>query len=162
MGPGARRQDALDLTSRGAHDPLAERRQDVPGALFGGVEPREVPGAGDLDDPGLGHARDHVVPRGRRRERVLVSPYEQGGNVEARGRLTVGPKAVVRGRVSADEFVVLGRVEGRVEASARVELGPTAHVLGDVASPKLRTSDGCRLEGRLAMRGEREGTLPTS
>jgi cytoskeletal protein CcmA (bactofilin family) len=87
---------------------------------------------------------------------------EVNGDVRARGRLTVGAKAVIRGRVAADEVVVLGRVEGRVEASSRVELAATAHVLGDVASPKLRTSDGCRLEGRLAMRDEYESDAPTS
>jgi cytoskeletal protein CcmA (bactofilin family) len=87
---------------------------------------------------------------------------EVNGDVQARGRLTVGAKAVVRGRVAADEVVVLGRVEGRVEATVRVELAATAHVLGDVASPKLRTSDGCRLEGRLAMHAECETAAPTS
>ena len=86
----------------------------------------------------------------------------RAGDVEARGCLTVGAKAVIRGRVAADEVVVRGRVEGRVEATARVELAATAHVLGDVASPKLRTSDGCRLEGRLAMHGESEAAAPTS
>ena len=87
---------------------------------------------------------------------------EVDGDVRARGRLTVGAKAVIRGSVSADEVVVRGRVEGRVEATSRVELAATAHVVGDVASPKLRTSDGCRLEGRLAMRGECESAAPTS
>jgi cytoskeletal protein CcmA (bactofilin family) len=87
---------------------------------------------------------------------------EVNGDVHAHGRLTVGAKAVIRGRVAADEVVVLGRVEGRVEASSRVELAATAHVLGDVASPKLRTSDGCRIEGRLAMRGECESAASSS
>ena len=87
---------------------------------------------------------------------------EVNGDVHARGRLTVGAKAVIRGRVAADEVVVLGRVEGRVEATSRVELAATAHVLGDVVSPKLRTSDGCRLEGRLAMHDECEPAAPTS
>jgi cytoskeletal protein CcmA (bactofilin family) len=87
---------------------------------------------------------------------------EVNGDVLGHASLTVGAKAVIRGRVAADEVVVLGRVEGRVEASSRVELAATAHVLGDVASPKLRTSDGCRLEGRLVMRGGCESAAPTS
>ena len=81
---------------------------------------------------------------------------EVNGDVRASGRLTVGEKAVIRGRVSADEIVVRGRVEGRVEARSRVELAASAHVLGDVASPKLRTSDGCRIDGRLVMCAEPE------
>jgi cytoskeletal protein CcmA (bactofilin family) len=87
---------------------------------------------------------------------------EVNGDVRARGRLTVGAKAVIRGRVAADEVVVLGRVEGRVVASSRVELAATAHVLGDVASPKLRTSDGCRIDGRLVMRAEPEDGASSS
>jgi cytoskeletal protein CcmA (bactofilin family) len=81
---------------------------------------------------------------------------EVDGDVRARGRLTVGEKAVIRGRVGADEVVVRGRVEGGVGARSRVELAATAHVVGDVASPKLRTSDGARLDGRLAMHGDPE------
>jgi cytoskeletal protein CcmA (bactofilin family) len=81
---------------------------------------------------------------------------EVDGDVRARGRLTVGEKAVIRGRVSADEVLVHGRVEGRVGARSRVELAASAHVVGDVASPKLRTSDGCRLDGRLEMHGDPE------
>jgi cytoskeletal protein CcmA (bactofilin family) len=87
---------------------------------------------------------------------------EVDGDVRASGRLTVGEKAVIRGRVSADEVVVRGRVEGRVEARSRVELSASAHVLGDVASPKLRTSDGCRIDGRLVMRAGSEDPAASS
>ena len=87
---------------------------------------------------------------------------EVNGDVRASGRLTVGEKAVIRGRVSADEVVVRGRVEGGVEARSRVELAASAHVLGDVASPRLRTSDGCRIDGRLVMRADLEDGAPSS
>lgn len=87
---------------------------------------------------------------------------EVSGAVVARGRLTVGEKAVIRGRVTADEVVVFGRVEGPLAGRSRVELAATARVSGDVASPRLRTTDGCRLEGRLAVRGEAGDDAPSS
>jgi cytoskeletal protein CcmA (bactofilin family) len=92
----------------------------------------------------------------------LAIEGQVNGDVLARGRLTVGEKAVIRGRVCADEVVVLGRVEGRVEARTRAELAATARVVGDLASPRLVTVDGCRLEGRLVMHGDPEEAARSS
>lgn len=98
-----------------------------------------------------------LVPEGGRFEGLVAARGDArlDGSVEGLvlvgGRLEVGEKARVRGRVEAGEIMLGGRVEGPVRARQRAELGPCAVLAGDVSTPRLVAADGCRFDGRLEM-----------
>ncbi len=77
---------------------------------------------------------------------------ELEGRVLARGgTFHVGPTAVVRADVEADEVVVAGRVEGDILAPRRVALLAGACVVGTVRTASLSLADGSSLNGRCEM-----------
>ena len=100
-----------------------------------------------------------VIGPGARFEGTLVFRGEariEGeltGEVRARGTLHVGPGAVVRARIEADELVVAGSVEGDVVAPRRVALLAGARLVGDLQTGSLSLADGSLLEGRCEMLG---------
>ncbi len=75
------------------------------------------------------------------------------GEVDASGRLEVGPEGCVIARVAVDELVVAGRVEGDVVARERIELLPGAEVRGSLQTPRLVMADGAWIEGPIATGG---------
>ncbi|MEE2664774.1 MAG: polymer-forming cytoskeletal protein [Myxococcota bacterium] len=69
------------------------------------------------------------------------------GGVNARGRLRIGPDALVEGVIVVDELIVEGNLRGDVRARERVELGPRARVEGRLEAPRIAFRDGCRFRG---------------
>ena len=73
------------------------------------------------------------------------------GEVAARGRLEVGPKARVQARIEIDVLVVAGWVEGEIAARERIEVQPGARVVATIRTPRLALAEGAVFEGRLEM-----------
>jgi cytoskeletal protein CcmA (bactofilin family) len=69
------------------------------------------------------------------------------GDVYARGRLRIGPDALVEADIVADELIVEGFLRGDVRARTRIELGPRARVEGRLDAPRVEFHDGFRFRG---------------
>lgn len=69
--------------------------------------------------------------------------------------MTIGPEGDVEGEIHARQVVVGGRVKGDVHAAERAELTSSGAVEGSVHAPKVVIAEGARLEGSVAMSGER-------
>ena len=74
------------------------------------------------------------------------------GLVEAGAAVFVGNDAVVRGRVSAEDAVVSGRVEGTLTISSRLELRASGDVGGEIDTRRIVTEEGAVINGTLKMR----------
>ena len=70
------------------------------------------------------------------------------GEVKARGRLRIGPGALVEADGVVDELIVEGVLRGDVRARSRVELAPSARVEGWLEAPRIELREGCRFRGR--------------
>ncbi len=62
--------------------------------------------------------------------------------------LTVRPEGIVRAVVTAQDVIVLGRVEGEIRSSGLLQLRGSAVVQGDVFAARLSIEDGATLKGQ--------------
>ncbi len=77
-------------------------------------------------------------------------------------RLTIGPAALLRGQVAAQDVVIHGRLEGDVRAAGRVELRSSAVVLGNIYADRLSIEDGASLRGEVDPARAGEPLLPST
>ena len=64
-------------------------------------------------------------------------------------RLTIGPNAKVRSKVTAREVVILGNVQGDVDASDKLEVRKDARVVGDIQTARIVIEDGAYFKGNI-------------
>lgn len=82
------------------------------------------------------------------------------GTLRVDRRVTIGPEGEVEGEIHARQVVVGGRLKGDVHASERAELTSSGAVEGSVHAPKVIIAEGARLEGSVAMSGEKPASAP--
>ncbi|MEW6269921.1 MAG: polymer-forming cytoskeletal protein [Thermodesulfobacteriota bacterium] len=70
------------------------------------------------------------------------------GEVRADALLVVGPSAVLRANVRAQQLVVFGTIEGDVRQSESVELKPGCRVIGNLEARRVTVHAGAVFEGR--------------
>ena len=70
------------------------------------------------------------------------------GEIEARGRLRVGPKGHAKANVRAGTVEVEGEVEGDVRCES-LSLLPTARVRGTITAKRLAVQEGALVEGSI-------------
>ena len=70
------------------------------------------------------------------------------GDVNARGRLRIGPGALVEADIVVDELIVEGFLRGDIRARTRIVLAPSARVEGRLDAPRIELREGCRFRGR--------------
>jgi cytoskeletal protein CcmA (bactofilin family) len=63
--------------------------------------------------------------------------------------LTVRPEGIVRAAVTAQEIIVMGRLEGEVHSTGLLHLRGNAVVHGDIFAARLAIEDGATLKGTL-------------
>jgi cytoskeletal protein CcmA (bactofilin family) len=80
------------------------------------------------------------------------------GEVQSKGMLIIGEKAVVRAEIQAEVVLVHGETHGTIHAKSRLEAYPPARIYGDVYSPILVLGEGVVFEGTSHMTGEPEET----
>ncbi|HEY2987792.1 MAG TPA: polymer-forming cytoskeletal protein [Candidatus Binatia bacterium] len=73
------------------------------------------------------------------------------GEIQCRGRLTIGAEAQIRANISGNVIVIRGQVEGDVSASEKIELGAPARLLGNIDAPRLVIAEGVAFDGGCAM-----------
>ncbi len=71
------------------------------------------------------------------------------GTLESDGALTVGPKAVIKGTITAESVVMAGKLQGDVTASGRVHLRPDAMVFGNITAGVIVIEEGATVEGKI-------------
>lgn len=80
----------------------------------------------------------------------LIMDGQVDGSIEMPGRkLTIGPNAMVKAGIKAQNVVIIGHVEGNVDATGRVELGPQSRVTGDISSARLLIQEGAYFKGKV-------------
>lgn len=83
------------------------------------------------------------------------------GNLDTRGKLSIGEKAQVKANIQGESITIAGLVEGVVIATSRVELLGSARVTGKVVSPQVVMQQGAVLHGQIEMLGLAGNTLMT-
>ena len=78
------------------------------------------------------------------------------GEVQSKGMLIIGEKAVVRAEIQAGVVLVHGEAHGTINAKSRIEAYPPARIYGDIYSPILVLGEGVIFEGTSHMTGEPE------
>jgi cytoskeletal protein CcmA (bactofilin family) len=80
------------------------------------------------------------------------------GEVQSKGMLIIGEKAVVRAEIEAGVVLIHGEAHGTINAKSRVEAYPPAKIYGDIYSPILVLGEGVVFEGISHMTGRPEET----
>ena len=70
------------------------------------------------------------------------------GNVNAKGDVTLGPKALVEGDVFGRAFSIAGTITGNVVSTGSVLIQPKAQVLGDIVAKAMNIELGASYNGK--------------
>jgi cytoskeletal protein CcmA (bactofilin family) len=76
---------------------------------------------------------------------------EVKGSLATKGRLTVGPDAVIRAEVKAGDASIAGLIEGNITIERRIDLKSTAKIKGDLVAEALSVESGAKLEGKTSV-----------
>jgi|GEM_PF-937935 len=87
------------------------------------------------------------------------------GELLSKGKIIVGPNAIVKADLFLEEAYVSGRVEGNITVSKRLVLEGNAKIIGDITAPSLSVAEGVSIQGQLhvaktATPKEKEEELP--
>jgi cytoskeletal protein CcmA (bactofilin family) len=86
---------------------------------------------------------------------------ELEGNLNLKGKLTIGPASKVNANIKAREVVIYGTVKGNVEAENRISLRAGASIVGDIKTAGIVIEDGAYFKGGIDIsRVEPEKTVP--
>jgi len=67
-------------------------------------------------------------------------------------RVTIARNGSVAANISADELVILGKVQGNIQCSGRLDIRSEASLTGDVVTQRISVEDGAVLEGSVQVR----------
>ncbi len=76
---------------------------------------------------------------------------EVKGSLATKGRLTVGPEAIIHAEVKAGDAVIAGNIQGNVIVERRVDLKSTAKLAGDLTSEALTVEAGAKVNGKVSV-----------
>ena len=93
---------------------------------------------------------------------LLVDGEVDGTILLSSTRLTVRAEGRVHASVTAQDVIVLGRVEGEIRASGRVDLRDGSEVLGNIYSTRLSIEEGATLRGSVDPTKAAEPPQPTA
>jgi len=80
------------------------------------------------------------------------------GNIEAKGRLVIGPKGKVEGEVNCNNIEVSGYIKGKITVSELLNMKSSAKINGDIIAGKLSVEPGSLFTGTCTMGGEKTQT----
>lgn len=73
------------------------------------------------------------------------------GNLDTRGKLTIGKKAEVKADIKGEYILIAGRVTGEVTASRELALAAPARLVGNIKTPALSVEKGAVFQGKCEM-----------
>jgi len=88
---------------------------------------------------------------------------ELHGNIDAKGRLVIGPKGKLEGEVICNNVEVSGYIKGKITVSELLTMKETARIYGDIIAGRLSVEPGSVFTGTCSMGGSAEkdeGTKP--
>lgn len=78
------------------------------------------------------------------------------GNIEAKGRLVIGPKGKVDGEIICSNIEISGYIKGKITVSEILTMKASAHIYGDVVAGKLSVEPGSVFTGTCSMGDSKE------
>lgn len=78
---------------------------------------------------------------------------ELTGNIEAKGRLVIGPKGKVEGEIKCNNIEVSGYIKGKIEVSELLTMKSSAQIFSDIIAGKLSVEPGSVFTGTCTMGG---------
>lgn len=75
------------------------------------------------------------------------------GNIEAKGRLVIGPKGKVEGEVNCNNIEVSGYIKGKITVPELLNMKASAQIEGDIIAGKLSVEPGSLFTGTCTMGG---------
>lgn len=75
------------------------------------------------------------------------------GNLEAKGRVVVGPKGKIEGKVTCNNVEIAGFIKGKVTVQELLNMKASAKIEGDIIAGKLAVEPGATFTGTCAMGG---------
>lgn len=73
------------------------------------------------------------------------------GNIQAKGRLVIGPKGKVNGEIICNNMEVSGFIKGKISVSDLLTMKATARISGDITAGKLSVEPGSLFSGTCSM-----------
>ncbi len=79
------------------------------------------------------------------------------GNIEAKGRLVIGPKGTVEGEINCNNIEVSGIIKGKITVQELLNMKSSAQIYGDIIAGKLSVEPGSVFTGNCKMGGNKAG-----
>ena len=81
---------------------------------------------------------------------------ELNGNIDAKGRLVIGPKGKLEGEINCNTIEVSGYIKGKIMASELLTMKASARIYGDIIAGKLSVEPGSLFTGTCSMGESKE------
>jgi len=78
------------------------------------------------------------------------------GNINAKGRLVIGPKGKVEGKIDCNNIEVSGYIKGKVKVAELLTMKASAQIYGDIIAGKLAVEPGSLFTGTCTMSDSKE------
>lgn len=85
------------------------------------------------------------------------------GNINAKGRLVIGPQGKVDGEVNCNNIEISGYIKGKINVSELLTMKASAQIFGDIVAGKLSVEPGSIFTGSCSMgdqKSKNETTKP--
>ncbi len=76
------------------------------------------------------------------------------GNITCSGKLVIGPKGKVIGKVISDNAEIMGEIDGTIIIKAKLVLKASAVIKGDIQTQTIEIEPNARFNGTCVMAGE--------
>jgi cytoskeletal protein CcmA (bactofilin family) len=76
------------------------------------------------------------------------------GDIQCKGKIVVGPKGSIQGKIISENAEVLGFVEGTIRIKEKLVLKSTSIINGDIIIQTLEIEPGARFNGTCNMSGK--------
>jgi len=77
------------------------------------------------------------------------------GNIEAKGKLVIGPKGKVEGEINCNNIELSGLIKGKVIVQELLNMKSSAQIFGDIIVGKLSVEPGSVFTGNCSMSGNK-------
>lgn len=71
------------------------------------------------------------------------------GEILSKGKVIIGPSAIVRCDLFVEEAIIEGTVEGNISVTKRLTLSGEAKITGDITTPSLSVTEKVSIRGQL-------------